>query len=113
MLEQFDDLKQFLIGYDNNGTMKYGSVDKIMLFLTQFDNAPNWWDPAINAQYQVTYYYKLKYKMDDNDDEHIQRRVDILWQAIWRADPDKLDFEISDDGWVAQSVDCIDIPKSK
>ena len=107
VLQQYDEMRQFLIGFDDNG---YGNVDKVMSFLNDFENGPNYEDMSINAQYNVTYYYQLKCINDEND--YIQKRVDMIWKATWLPG-DNWTFEISDDGWIVQSVDCIDIPKSE
>ena len=113
VLQQFDDLKKFLIGFDDNGNINYGSVDKIMLYLSHFENIPSWQNATITCSFKVTYYYQLKHKMDDNEQEYIQKRADIIWQSKWLPDLDKwMVFEISDDGWIVQTVDSMDIPKS-
>ena len=105
VLQQFDEMKQFMLDE------KYNKVDKLMLYLKEFENAPNWQDMSINAQFSVTYYYQLRCAEENDNLDFIQKRVDIIWQSLWLP-ADNATFEISEAGWKVTDIQCIDIPPS-
>eukprot|EP01084_Bolivina_argentea_P077577 140764_1 len=106
LLEQFDDMKTLMLDE------KYNCIGKIMTHLKDFENAPNYSDMSINAEYYVTYYYQLKLNNNNNEqDVCIQKRVDVVWNSVWMAS-DEYKFVCVDD-CVASSVECTNIPRSE
>lgn len=96
---------------DNMIDEEYCIVGKIMGYLETVDNGPNFNDTSINAQYLVTYYYQLL-KRDDEQD-FIQKRINVIWQSSWEPVKGTWTFAISQDGWKLQDVtECVDIDKA-
>eukprot|EP01084_Bolivina_argentea_P110570 197397_1 len=102
---------------------KYNKVGKIMAYIKDVRNNPNFKDNSIDGRYIVRYYYQLKCeneaveegveegKEKENNDEYIQKRCDVIWQSKWL--PVKgWTYKISDDGWKVEGIECADIVKS-
>ena len=103
VFEQFDEMRELMLDEE------YKCIGKMMCFLKEFENAPVYEDMSINARFCVTYYYQL---FNEQNDDFIQQRVDVIWTAQWCLS-EEYKFKISEDGWVVDTVECAQIPKSK
>merc|ERR1712048_1166150 len=88
LMEKMNELRDAML----DGT--YSSVGKIMSYLRDVRNGPNYKDASINAVYEVRYYYQLKCPKKESveneeetkekkEEEFIQKRCDVKWQSKW------------------------------